>query len=248
MTNTLSRYLMWGCLLMPVILHAVEPDANQIPPPQPPFVTAPPKGACWELRAQATTTPATAETPKGAGDATPTASQLEAIRYHVGSQVTYISFIFTNGQRVDHYINGKMNCVLYLPTKQTSMGGYSEPCYAAPFVCKGFPGVGWLTSASYVGLEGIGKAKCYHFHRAAIVPTQDQPIEITMPALDAWIDSESKLPMRIKIDTVVYTFSALQLADPNIEIPVELKAAMQRAEKELHALELMRQANDGGNR
>jgi hypothetical protein len=231
-----------------VFLYAVEPDAHQIPLPQPPFVTAPPKGTSWELLAQRTTTSATAESSKGAREATPNANRLEAIHYQFGSQITYISFIFTNGLRIDHYIKGNMDYTLYLPTKQTSAKIYSQPGDADPFICKGFPGVEWLSSASYVGLEGIGKVMCYHFHLDAIIPGPSQSIDSKMPELDAWIDSESKLPVRIKIDAAVFAFSPLKPAGLDIEIPAELKASMQGAEKELHALELMIQANSRGER
>ena len=265
-----AHHLLWGCLFLPVFLHAAGPDANQVPPPQPPFVAAPPKGVSWELRAQRATTPATAESPKGAGGAAPTANRVEAIRYKLGSQITYVSLAFTNGLRVDHYIKGGMDYTLYLATKQasariysepdmlagaesleakqTSAKIYSEPSDADPFICKGFPAVEWLSAAAYVGSETIGNAKCYHFHLAATVPGPGQPPESRIPELDAWIALENKLPVQIKIDGAVFTFSPLKPLDQDIEIPVDLQAAVQRAETEVHALELMMKANSKGDR
>lgn len=104
-----------------------------------------------------------------------------------------------------------------------------------------FPGVGWLSSALYVGPQTLNDVDCYYFRMTSI------PDVIWEGKVEAWIRVEDHYPARVRIEEehriMEYHYSAITPFAGDITLPLEFTIEMEKFRKRQEAFEIMRKIN-----
>lgn len=92
----------------------------------------------------------------------------------------------------------------------------------------GFPGVSWLSSKAFVGIELLDKVPCYKF--------QDKFEDAEVIPLTAWIRVADRHPVRVQIGNWLYEFSSISPFEQNVDVPEFVQKKMLRSQSQNDAL------------
>jgi hypothetical protein len=226
---------MFGLL---VVSSFAEPasSASDVSPPAAPFVSEPAVGTKWviTLKYPKKNSPGTTEAP--GRQSAPRASTIECQRGLSGTRITVkdaqnapISEGFLVGNHV--LKTNTAGSVSILPSDAEN--------FASPIFVPGYQGTEWVSLDTYKGVEKTGKETCYKFVKPARL-VSDASEGFSHPELAAWIQVGSQIPARVKIGDVTYSFSSIEPATPDIDMPPEIRRAAEKLQLEQRALDLQK--------
>jgi hypothetical protein len=109
----------------------------------------------------------------------------------------------------------------------------------SPVVGPGFPSFWWLGLSCYKDVVKVNGRSCYHFH---VIPPP-QPVrkahmteeeEMKLPAVvitqekEAWIDVETKLPVALGVEGLIYTYTFLPPPTSPLTLPQTMQTEITR--------------------
>jgi hypothetical protein len=221
-------------LVAVVSASALAQDATPVPPPHAPYVSAPKPGTTWEITVQHTNVQ-----PQGAADkkgGLPPRLPV-GISSHCGKNATYIVVTWSDGSKTDGYVQGS-HLIEKSPTGKIFALPTEDQAYALPVFTHGYQGTAWVDLSGYKQVEPVGKKKAYRYLGHYDVEMVGGPPLVL--ELDAWIDVDSGLPLRVSIGPLIYTFGPVTETNEAVVLPPDFEAYMANMNRAESAQEVMR--------
>lgn len=231
------RTLFFGSIFgfLVVSSFAELPSAvSDVPPPTAPFVSEPAIGTRWvlTLKYAKESNPGTTEAP--GRQSTARVSTIECQRGLSGTRITIKDA--RNALVSEGFLVGK-HVLKSTPVGSVNILPSDAENFASPIFVPGYQGTEWVSLDTYKGVEKNGKEMCYKFVNPARA-VSDVSEGYAHPELVAWIQVGSKIPSRVKIGDVTYSFSSIEPAAPDIDMPPEIRRAAEKLQLEQRALDL----------
>ena len=207
-----------------------------IPPPHAPFVAAPRPGTSWRISVKVKNQAPSGSSKRSAATPPRTPS---SIYTRCGSEANCVVVSWSDGTQSTAYIVGN-KCLRKNPDGSIASSPAQDQDYALPVYTRGYQGTAWVDLSGYKQVEALGILQTYRYlghFEVEIVPGPNLQVE-----LEAWIDVNTGVPVRIATGNFEYNFSPVtETTDPFV-LPPEFKAFAGQVGKEENALEMMRRA------
>ena len=209
---------------------AIAYSAKDASGPTPPFVAPVPASADWTITAKYPPPPPDAP-PKGDKAPDPRIAEVHTTKT---GEIRHDHVVLVDGNESDQwYVSGFL---LTMPPGSTEVAVYDlsndpppDPRDGNPTLAKGFPGVGWVKFDAYDQTVPYEKHTCYHYLAGEI------------GSGEAWIDTETKLPVAYKAGDAVYKYRFNEPPTGPLVLPAVYREAMERAQKMIeHRRQLQR--------
>lgn len=217
------EFRLWRGMSFCIALLAIFMSASaQEQAPLPPYVRLP-ENASWSMKRVEAAAPAGQEAapkkPSGGW------SLIEIVQY--GSSRHGLEH-FTNGKTWEWWVREKIifrkdatGSGIVIDGVDPAVPGSLEMALAS----SGFPGLQWLTAKYYRGKVRLGKRECHHF-AAEIEPIDTEEFSSPGGSAEAWIDVETALPVRIRIDEKVFDVTFSDPPAAPLVLPPEAQAKL----------------------
>lgn len=250
----MSRFfpLLLIAVLVGMVPALAQKKGDEIPPPSAPFFTAPPWGSAWSMNVTYNVPDKSAKgeaaVPRPLTD--PEKNVLpDSMQIRLGGNKVVEGIItYGNGRKETYYISQGMLFQKYMNNNLVSVSPAAEGDAAfdstdigttpALFRISKFPGTGWLSLATYQGIELIDKEPCYKY--AMTTSAVDGFADIHR---QTWIRVSDGYPVQARINNTLLRFSPVALLAENILLPPEYQAMAQKVDNQRKAMEAMRKAN-----
>ena len=204
--------------------------AATVPPPTAPFVAAPVPGTQWSI---------SLNYPKREGEGAAPAGRLAGITGHYGENVTLVRQQRAEGKAQEGFVAGNKVLAVNSATGRVMILPSDEGNWGSPFFIRGFPGMQWLSQATYRRVEEKNGVDCYTFHQEA--RSFSDPSEgISHPDLTAWVRVKDKAPVAFRIGEIDYLYAPLTRGSVRVTLPDAVRRMAERLAAQQRALEAMR--------
>jgi len=210
-----------------------------ISPPTPPFVTDPTPGTQCNITVEYDKAPSDPGTTSAR--VAPKVKQLAGIHVSYGADATQIVAHWSDGSEIVGYlIKGRL--FEKLSSGRVSVQPPQDDNFFPSIFVTGYPGTSWLSLAGYKGLDRTDHGKAYKFYQPSKI-VEIAGVAIYIPDLTAWIYVVNKIPAKVKMGNVTYTYSAIQASNQQIDLPDDVQKALKETELEQKSLDSMRRLN-----
>jgi hypothetical protein len=239
----ITRFFLPGlafCVLGLTTFAEPSSATSDIPTPTPPFVSDPASGTKWNITLKYQGGNGKTTAGGTSPEANPQNQQHPAtIECQRGLSGTRITLRDAQGGAIkEGFLVG--NWMLRMnPRGTVSILPSDEKNFASPFFVRGYQGTEWVSMQYYQGVEKIGKDACYKYAKPARMVT-DPSEGFSHPEVKAWIQVDTKIPLLISIGDIAYSYSPIESAGPDIDMPPEIRKTAERLKLEQRALEQMR--------
>lgn len=215
------------------------------PRPEPPFVAKPANNECWAVNYSYTggipkddnaalMQKAFQEDP---GLKLPWAMEPMATRYPLRKVVSVTGNIqkeetaYHDQSKAERWI---INGLLVTPdpsNKKTYQVSTQSTSFAEPFAFREFAGFGWLNEKNFRGIQSLRGRPCFFFEREEppVPEAPKSPLAEAHPVApdayakaSAWIDAETRAPMRLVVGPQVQDFEMLDAPASRLAVPEEV--------------------------
>jgi len=209
------------------------PDLGAIPPPSAPYVASPPDFAEWTIVAtprvkEESSGPASTEAGKSPSASGP--GGVTAIKSTKTGKIKRDVLTYKGRQSQEFWFAGD-----YIITLRSNRKDYAvvDAAIMSPgpeikgiyrelgkrVLSPGFPGCDWVDKKHYQGVVLFEKSRpSYYYALKGPAPETGEPIV----AAEAWIDVETKLPLRYSSEGVDFTYRFGERPATKLELPVVL--------------------------
>ena len=203
-----------ACFLIPLWLGSLHGSEAT---PQAPFIAPPPEFGSWTVQVL------------GAAQK----EQAQKIHCVKTGEIKRDTFIEADGTRRELWYVGKFALTKYEHSQKVALedaAGLARErgsktgslVYGA-----GFPGFTWLDLRHYKGVTSVGGRRCHHFQL---------PPETGQSGVEAWVDADTKYPVAIKAEGLVYAYEFHAPPSGMLQLPPEYAEALRRHEAHLKQL------------
>lgn len=219
----------WFAALFFVVVTGVfaQEATRSRPIPQPPFVTDPPLGSQWRAVIETAGLMKTDVRPS----VVPVGLQMQVGRNQMQRGV----IAFSDGSQKVFYIVDNLILQNYDNSAKVAVTSVeSEGMFALRQ--KGWPGVFWLSSGNYSGVEFINNIECCYFQMSGMDGSE---LPEAFP-FNAWIRKDSGYPRRIQTGDLTFEFSEVTVFPQDILLPQAYQAALEEVKARLRVLERLK--------
>ena len=225
--------------VMAIPVFSAPETLSEIPPPQPPFVKAPPPGSAWTMTAVYPAEVLASAPPEKSSDTPSTRTAHLEIRRGT-NQVTIATLVDALGHKDAYYVVNEQILVKTRNTGSVFILAATQDSDIFDLRAPSFPVVNWLTTKNYVGVEKIGSILCYKFHQ---LPDPNHTDPIFNGERTAGIKVADGYPSKVQLDKMVFTFSEVTAYPYPIDLPVEYQAKLARNIARENVLRLLRKGS-----
>ena len=218
---------------------ACAQQATPVPPPKAPFVTLAPDGSQWSADIRYASGKKADSAAKGERRDTPSVP-VKVERLVGRNKVQQNTTTYSDGRVEVCYLTGAYAFQKYgnsdkIAILQADSGGLDT---LDSLRQASYPGTGWLSLKTYMGVATVGKDVCYHY----VAGPAEKEFYSSDISIEAWIRVQDGYPLRVEFGATTYDFSPVTPFPQDVDLPPAYQDALKNLQAQLGPLWNQRRA------